>query len=272
MRITKIVGIALLMCVLNASAVYATESSTAETTTAETDAQKSAEPATEATESSEKQEESETTEDKSFVVCIDAGHQQKGDSKTEAIAPDSPHKKARVSSGTEGVGTKKAEYVVNLEAAMILKELLEAENITVVMTRETHDVNISNAERAEISNKANANITVRLHCDSISNSSKTGATILVPSDTNQNTKAIYEDSHAFAELLKCTLADKGVKVNGIFKREDMTGFNWSRVPVVVLEMGFMSNWNEDQMLSNPAYQKKLMEAVVEAVKGYRDSR
>lgn len=59
-----------------------------------------------------------------FTVCIDPGHQGKGDPKGEAVAPGSSNKKARVSSGTAGVATKKAEHVVNLEASMILKDLL----------------------------------------------------------------------------------------------------------------------------------------------------
>ena len=42
----------------------------------------------------------------------------------------------------------------------------------------------------------------------------------------------------------------GFKVNGIFERDDLTGFNWSKVPVVLVEMGFMSNYNEDEMMSN----------------------
>ncbi|ONI45064.1 N-acetylmuramoyl-L-alanine amidase [Candidatus Epulonipiscioides gigas] len=206
-----------------------------------------------------------------FIVCIDPGHQQKGDSKQEPIAPGSTNKKARVSSGTSGVSTKKPEHTINLEASIILKQILENDGIKVVMTREVADVNISNAERAQISNEVNADITIRIHCDSINNPSKTGATILIPSDTSNYTKAIYEESQKFAKHLKTALADSGIKVNGIFKRDDMTGFNWSQVPVIILEMGFMSNWNEDQMLANPAYQKKLMEAVAVAIKKYKQA-
>ncbi len=222
-------------------------------------------------------QDAETTEEdeknpvtKEFIVCIDPGHQEKGDSKQEPVAPGSSQKKARVSSGTAGVATKKAEYVVNLEASLILKNLLEAEGFQVVMTRETHDVNISNAERAQISNKANADMTIRIHCDSIDNSGKTGATILVPNDQSQYTKNIFPKSQQYAEYLKEELTKQNVKVNGIIKRDDMTGFNWSTVPVVILEMGFMSNWNEDKMLSSVEYQTKLMQAVVEAMKTYRD--
>lgn len=205
---------------------------------------------------------------KSFTVCIDPGHQGKMDSKGEPVSPGSANKKPRVSSGTAGVATKKAEHIVNLEASMILKDLLVQKNYNVIMTRETADVNISNVERAEIANNANANMTIRIHCDSINDSGKTGATILVPSKDSQHTKGIYCESNKYAEILKQTLQDNNVKVNGVFERNDITGFNWSRVPVVILEMGFMSNYNEDKMLSDPNYQKLLMECVAQAIDKY----
>ena len=212
----------------------------------------------------EEDEKSESS-NKSFTVCVDPGHQGKGDPKGEPVAPGSTNKKARVSAGTAGIATKKAEHVVNLEASMILKDLLIQKNYNVVMTRETADVNISNVERAEIANNANADITIRIHCDSINDSGKTGATILVPSKDCQYTKNINCESNKYAEILMKTLQDNNVKVNGVFERNDITGFNWSRVPVVILEMGFMSNYNEDQMLSDPTYQKLLMRCVAESI-------
>lgn len=208
---------------------------------------------------------------KTFTVCIDPGHQAKGDPRLEASSPDGNQRKARVSSGTAGVATKKAEYVVNLEASMILKDILNEKGYNVVMTRETHDVNLSNVERAQIANKVNADITIRVHCDSISNGGKTGASILVPSKKGKYTKTIYEQSNSYAEMLRDSLKSNGVNVLGIFERDDITGFNWSTVPVVILEMGFMSNWNEDQMLSNKSYQTKLMQSTADAVEKYKES-
>ena len=203
-----------------------------------------------------------------FVVCIDPGHQAKGDGRSEPIAPGSSNRKARVSSGTSGVATKKPEYAVNLEAGLILKALLEEKGYKVVMTRETNEVNISNAERAQVANGAKANMTIRLHCDSINNGGKSGAVLLVPSKTGKYTAGIYPASQAYAQLLRKALQENGVRVNGIFERSDMTGFNWSTVPVVIFEMGFMSNWNEDRMLADKAYQTKLMKAVVSAIEAY----
>lgn len=210
-------------------------------------------------------------ENKKITICIDPGHQEKGDSKTEPVAPGSGQRKARVSSGTAGVATKKSEYVVNLEASMILKEILESKGYNVVMTRECHDVSISNAERAEVANKCNADLAIRIHCDSLNDSSKTGATVLIPSKNGQNTKAIYEESNNYGKVLEKTLKAGGIKVNGVFERSDITGFNWSQVPVVIFEMGFMSNWNEDKMLSDTTYQKKLMECVVQSIDEYKNS-
>ena len=59
-------------------------------------------------------------------------------------------------------------------------------------------------------------------------------------------------------------------MNGVFERKDITGFNWSKVPVIILEMGFMSNYNEDTMLSNPNYQKKIKNSVSEAIDEYQN--
>lgn len=206
-----------------------------------------------------------------FTVCIDPGHQKKGDPKGEPIAPGSSQKKARVSSGTSGVATKRPEYAVNLEAALILQKLLEEKGYNVIMTRDKNEVSISNAERAEVANKAKADITIRLHCDSIADSGKSGAVLIVPSKKSKYTSAIYPESYKYAELLKKSLKDQKVKVNGIFERSDMTGFNWSKVPVVIFEMGFMSNYNEDHMLSNKDYQNKLMNGVAESLEAYNQT-
>ena len=79
---------------------------------------------------------------------------------------------------------------------------------------------------------------------------------------------IYKNSNKYAEILKKKLEENNVKVNGIFERDDLTGFNWSKVPVVLVEMGFMSNYNEDEMMSNKDYQKKMMQSIADGVEEY----
>ncbi len=98
-------------------------------------------------------------------ICIDPGHQRKGNNGKEEIAPGSSITKPKVSSGTSGTATKKDEYVLTLEVGLKLKEKLESEGYNVIMTRETHDVNISNKERSVMTNKAGCSLYISLHAD-----------------------------------------------------------------------------------------------------------
>lgn len=211
-------------------------------------------------------------ETEEFKISIDPGHQKKGVNLLEPNAPGSSVRKPKVSSGTRGVNSKKWEYETNLNCSLILKDLLEKENLNVYLTRESNDVNISNSERAILANSQKVDISIKIHCDSIGNSSKQGASILVPSKNSKYTKNIYDKSYEFALCLSESLKEKGIKVNGIFERNDLTGFNWSKVPVVTLEMGFMSNPEEDRLLNTKEYQNKLMIATKDAILKYKNNK
>ena len=61
------------------------------------------------------------------------------------------------------------------------------------------------------------------------------------------------------------MAATGAESDGIFKRDTYTGLNWSTVPCILVEMGFMSNPEEDMLLNDPDYQQKLVEGMVEGI-------
>ena len=149
-----------------------------------------------------------------YTICIDPGHQEKGDPNLEPVAPGSSSKKARVSSGATGVATKKPEYKLNLEASIVLKHILENKGYNVLMTRDRHDVNISNAERAILANDKNADMVIRVHADSLDNSGKTGASILIPQKDGQYTSRIFEESNNCALNIKDEL-EKEINEMGI---------------------------------------------------------
>ncbi|GAA0863440.1 N-acetylmuramoyl-L-alanine amidase [Paraclostridium tenue] len=216
--------------------------------------------------------ENKENENKKYIICIDPGHQEKGDPNLEPIGPGSSAKKARVSSGATGIATKKPEYKLNLEAAIVLKHILENKGYSIIMTRESHEVNISNSERAILANEKNADLSIRIHADSLTNSSKTGASILIPQKDGKYTSGIYEESNKCAMNIKDQMEGAGIQVNSIFERGDLTGFNWSKVPAVLIEMGFMSNYNEDLMMSNPEYQRKMMQSVADGIEIYLKDR
>lgn len=202
------------------------------------------------------------------IICIDPGHQLKGNSETEPIEPNSVSYKIKVSSGTVGIATKKPEYELNLEASLKLKAILEERGYQVVMTRETHDVDISNRERAIFANQKNCDMVVRIHADSSDNSSITGGCILIPAKDSKCCAPIYDKSSKCASLVDEQLKKSGFKINGIFERNDLTGFNWSTVPVVLVEMGFMSNYAEDVNMADGNYQQRMMEAIANGLDEY----
>jgi len=47
----------------------------------------------------------------------------------------------------------------------------------------------------------------------------------------------------------------------VVESADMTGFNWSKVPVMLIEMGFQSNFTEDHLLATNSYQTKIAEGL-----------
>lgn len=204
------------------------------------------------------------------TICIDAGHQRYGNNALEAIGPGSSIRKPKVTSGTEGKYTHKAESEVNLETAKKLKSILISRGYKVVMVRESQDVNISNVQRAEIANKSNADLAIRIHCDGSGNSALHGYFILTPSSSNRFLSSSIVNSSL--RLTKCLLPAiqkaTGANNRGISYRDDLTGTNWSKVPTVLVEMGEMSNKQEDYALSTPAYQEKMATGMANGIDDY----
>lgn len=200
-------------------------------------------------------------------IGLDPGHQARGNSAQEPVSPGSSKTKAKVSSGTAGVSSGVAEYVVNLQVALKVRDLLEAQGIDVLMTRESNDVDISNAERAQMMNDASVDLVVRIHCDGEDDSSRNGAFILIPA--GPETEAIQAQSRAAAQtVLDAFVAATGAKNLGLSERSDQTGFNWSKVPVINIEMGHMSNAAEDEKLVSDSYQDLCAQGIAQGVLNY----
>ncbi|WP_141558584.1 N-acetylmuramoyl-L-alanine amidase [Bacillus thuringiensis] len=208
-----------------------------------------------------------------FLVVIDPGHQQKANLNLEPIGPGTTTQKYKVTDGTTGVVTKKREAVLVLEMAFLLKEKLEAKGIQVLMTRISQDVDISNKERATFANNHKANLFLRLHADGSENPNQSGFAVLTPAEGSPYTKEIYAESLQISQTIVNKMREnQQVKVNGIKFRDDLSGFNWSKVPGVLLELGFMSNYEEDKKLSDPQYVNSLLQSVTDSVDAYRKSK
>lgn len=203
------------------------------------------------------------------LIAIDAGHQASGNSEKEPIGPGSAEMKARVTAGTVGKTTGLAESELNLAVSMKLKEELINRGYQVLMIRETQDVNISNAERANIANEAGAAAFVRIHADGAENESASGASALCQSASNVFNGDIYEKSRRLSEcILNEMTALTGGKKRSVIETDSMSGINWARVPVTIVEMGFMTNPEEDILMSTEEYQWKIAKGIANGLDLY----
>ena len=205
----------------------------------------------------------------SAVVVIDPGHQGKSDSTKEPDGPGSSTMKARVTAGTVGVASGVAEYVLNLEISLKLKAELENRGYTVYMTRSTHDVNISNMERAQYATSVGADIAVRIHANGSTNSSVKGAETLVPSLANPYVSHLAKASQSLGRCIIDEYCNATGFVNrGVLASDTMTGINWSEVPVAILELGYMSNAEEDVTMQDAAVQNNMVQGIANGIDKY----
>lgn len=184
-------------------------------------------------------------------IVLDPGHSKNPGTEKEKISPDSNEMKLKDTSGSVGLISKKNEYEIAMDITLKLKELLEKEGYTVVLTKDNVETPLSSIERAEVGNRENANLMIRIHCDSFSNSNAKGASMLVPKQRGYITKEISEKSIEYGKnIIEEYTKKTGLNNRGLQYRSDLTGFNWSKIPVVLLELGFISNPEEDKFLSS----------------------
>ena len=201
-----------------------------------------------------------------YIVAIDAGHQRYGNSDTEPIGPGSSTVKAKVSDGATGTSSGVPEYQLNLIVAKRLKRELKIRGYRVYMIRKTNDVDISNVERAQAANESGADICVRLHADGIEDSSVTGASALYPSPDNPYIPELSKKCEKLSNaILDAYCSRTGIRNRGLSLRDDLTGTNWSKIPVTLLEMGFLSNPSEDEMMNDPGFQKTMVKGIADGI-------
>ena len=203
-----------------------------------------------------------------YVVCVNAGHGTKGGQsvKTQCHPDGSP----KVTGGTTGTGATKAvavssgmtfgdgksESSVTLAQALILKEVLLNAGYSVLMIRETDDVQLDNVARTVLANEY-ADCHIAIHWDS-SESDKGAFYCSVPDVASyramEPVASTWQKSHALGDSIITGLKGQGVKIfSGGSMAIDLTQTSYSSIPSIDLELGDKaSDHSESRLRLNAA--------------------
>lgn len=187
------------------------------------------------------------------VIAIDAGH-------------------GGFDPGKVGVNDAK-EKDINLSISLKLKELLYADGIQVMMTRETDEALHGEGEdraskqsdmrrRVETINESGATIAVSIHQNSFTESSSHGAQVFYHSQSEEGKNLAV----VLQAVIKESIADgnhREAKSNDSYYMLKNT-----KCPLVIVECGFLSNGEEANLLITEEYQAKMAEAIAKGIKTY----
>ena len=192
------------------------------------------------------------------TVVLDPGHDLRANLATEPIGPGSSTRKILDGGGTSGVVTGIREADLNLAVSLRLRTLLRAAGVRVVMTRTTTSgTSMGNIARARIANSAHAVLFLRIHADGSADPRVAGTHTLYPALQRGWTDDVYALSRRAARVVQAEVVrELGFPDRGLQEHTDFTGFNWADVPVILVELGFMTNPAEDRHLATAAYRRR----------------
>ncbi len=179
-----------------------------------------------------------------------------------------------IDGGMIGKNTGVYESHINLEIALKVRSLLEESGSLVLMTRD-EDVGLYREggtirkkknedlrNRKKLFDESNADIIISIHSNSFPESQYYGAQTFYPSGS--------ENSKLLSELLQEELIrvlDNGNTRKAKFKN-DVYILQNSKVPIVIIECGFLSNSKEEVALQEPIYQDKIAWSIYVAILRY----
>lgn len=193
----------------------------------------------------------------------------------ESMADPADHKIVVIDAGHGGsdpgkIGVNKAlEKDINLSIVLKVKELLEQKGITVVLTREDEnglyqetDTNKKRSDmqkRCQIIAESKCSIAVSIHQNSYHEEGVSGPQVFYYTTSTQGQQlATIIQNELIAQL--APVSKRTAKPNDSYYL-----LKKAVCPIVIVECGFLSNWNEAALLVTDDYQKKVAQAVADGI-------
>ncbi|WJP97011.1 N-acetylmuramoyl-L-alanine amidase [Macrococcus bovicus] len=144
------------------------------------------------------------------------------------------------------------EKDVTLKTALMLRDKLKKEGAKVVMTRSTDEF-VSLDDR-----KGTGDLFVSLHSDALSDKAPHGLTVYY---SHESQKVLADTLH-FSIKKKALLSDRGVR------QEKFQVIDQTRMPAVLLELGYISNPTDEKMMTDPLYRQIVTTSIVDGLRNY----
>ncbi|GLZ76054.1 hypothetical protein Afil01_08610 [Actinorhabdospora filicis] len=210
-----------------------------------------------------------------ITVAIDPGHNGGNAEHPEVIDAQVDvitKKKPCDTTGTE-TDDGYAEHAFNWDVAARLRELLEAQGATVLMTRaDDNGVGPCITDRTATTNKAD--VAVSIHADGGSKEGH-GFHIMEPVLIKGHTDDIVQPSHELALAIRDAYQDgtglspaNYIGDHGINPRDDMGGLNLSEVPKVMVECGNMRNKGDADKLTDPGWRQRAAQSLAAGITAF----
>ena len=207
-----------------------------------------------------------SAEGKDLLIVLDPGHSSQIPDGTEPIGPGSSEMKEADTVGTYGPASALHEYELTMRVSQKLRTELEKRGYEVHLTHLDTVQPISCVERAEVANENSADAFIRIHANGTEDTSAHGAMTICITSSNPYHPELYSASKRLSEvLLDSYCQGTGASREKVWETDTMTGNNWAEVPTTLIELGYMTNPDEDLMMAMDSYQKKMVLSIADGL-------
>lgn len=168
--------------------------------------------------------------------------------------------------GGKDQGTSYGEVLekdINLEIAKKTEAILKKSGYQVKLTRED-DTFINIHERADYANQKNAKVFVSIHCNSLEEGQADGIETFYAESKE-------EDSQALAQAIQTKASEQTKALDRGAKTADYVVVKETKMPAALIEVGFLSDANERELLQAAEYQEKLAEGIAAGILEYLET-